>query len=257
ADVVVGLDQYDISRATAELEWHEISVNGVEFDPAVRDFANMKFFVPYDWGPLAFMMRKGSLVEPASLDDLLKPEYRGQIALQDPRTSSPGLQFLNWVMRVKGPIDGEKFLRSLLGSVHSISPSWSTSIGLYNQKKASIVFTYATSPLYYLIEENSRDHTALRFTEPHPVQIELVGIPKFCRECDLAESFVTFLLSPEGQSIIMKKNYMLPVVPSVRAGTSFQDIFVGVPTLPVEVPTNSEVNDVLKRWSVILRESGS
>lgn len=58
-------------------------------------------FLPYNWAPIAFVSRGDLKIQLSSIDDILKPELKNKIALEDPRTSPPGLQFLSWIMQTK------------------------------------------------------------------------------------------------------------------------------------------------------------
>lgn len=254
ADLVIGLDQFDLQKALGEQSWQKLNFSGLDLEPEIKGLIKNDYFVPYDWGVLAFMARKSEVPAlPSSLDALLGKEFEKKIALQDPRTSSPGLQFLWWVVKSKGEEEGFRYLSRLLEQAHSFSSSWSTSIGLYNKKQADLVFTYTTSPIYYQEEEKSEDHQALEFSEPHPLQFEFVGIPEFCRNCDLATRFVNLMLSPEGQKIIMTKNYMFPVLRGVKEGTLFAPASRWSRTLKFEIPSDAEIERLLKRWAEVRR----
>nr|BFD58401.1 thiamine ABC transporter substrate binding subunit [Bdellovibrio sp. CKG001]BFD61830.1 thiamine ABC transporter substrate binding subunit [Bdellovibrio sp. HM001]BFD65656.1 thiamine ABC transporter substrate binding subunit [Bdellovibrio sp. HAGR004] len=254
ADVVVGLDQFDLSKATAEQPWRKLSLGQLDVYDAVKPALANSYFVPYDWGALTFVARRGELLHmPGSLDDLLAPELAKKIALQDPRTSSPGMQFLYWVIRSKGEEEGFRYLQKLMSQIHSFSPTWSTAYGLFTNKQTKLVYSYVTSPLYHETEEKKKDYLALPFTEALPVQFEFVGIPDFCRHCDLAEQFVNLMLSPEGQKIIMEKNYMFPVMKGVMENTPFAPL-MNVKTLQqVEILSATEVDRLLRRWTEIRR----
>lgn len=253
ADLVIGFDQYDLQRAIEEVKWREVRVQGLELDPGLSGLPQNKFFVPYDWGVLTFIARKSETPDPPkSLRDFLKPEYKRKIALQDPRYSSPGLQFLFWVVRVLGEEEGFRFLKEMISQAHSFAPSWSTAYGLFQKKQAQFVFSYFTSPLYHEIEEKDLDYYALTLKEPPPVQLEFVGIPDFCRQCELSEMMINLMMSLEGQRIIMNKNYMFPVLREARVGTPFESVNYGG-LLKLEIPSSQEVDRLLKRWTEIRR----
>ncbi len=60
---------------------------------------------------------------PRSFEDLLKPDYRNRIILEDPRTSSPGLGFLLWTIAVYG----ENYLaywERLMPNILTITEGW-------------------------------------------------------------------------------------------------------------------------------------
>ena len=67
-------------------------------------------------------MRRGvaaaRLIVPKSLRDLLKPEWKRNLILEDPRTSAPGLAFVLYAGTRGG---GEGFWKSLRGPSTAIS----------------------------------------------------------------------------------------------------------------------------------------
>lgn len=254
ADLVIGLDQFDLSKAMSEQSWRKLSLGNLDVYDAVKPALSNNFFVPYDWGALTFIVRRGELAHnPTNLDDLLSPELSKKIALQDPRTSSPGIQFLYWVIQSKGEEEGFKYLQKLMGQVHSFSPTWSTAYGLFTNKQAKTAYSYVTSPLYHEIEEKKKEYMALPFTEALPVQFEFVGIPESCRHCDLAEKFVNLMLSPDGQKAIMEKNYMFPVMKGVRENTPFATVPDFKTLQKFEILSTTDVDRLLKRWTEIRR----
>ncbi|MBL7669375.1 MAG: thiamine ABC transporter substrate-binding protein [Bdellovibrionaceae bacterium] len=253
ADLVIGFDQYDLQKALAEIKWRQLDFSNLDVDPEIKPVLSNSYFVPYDWGVLSFVGRKSELNEaPESLDDLLKSEFTKKIALEDPRYSSPGMQFLFWVIRSKGEEDGFKYLRKMMEQAHSFAPSWSTAYGLFQKKQALLVFSYLTSPLYHLIEEKNSDYVALEFKEPHPVQFEFVGIPDFCKQCGLSEKFINLMLSIEGQRMIMSRNYMFPVVKAAKEGTLFAHL-VPKNLMKFDIPSINEIDRFIKHWSDLRR----
>lgn len=256
ADLVVGLDQFDIAKAMEEQKWRGLSLGNLDTYDNVKPALSNNFFVPYDWGAMTFVARKDELASvPTSLDDLLLPQFSKKIALQDPRTSSPGMQFLFWIIRTKGEEEGFKYIEKLMSQVHSFSPTWSAAYGLFTNKQAQMAFSYVTSPLYHEIEEKKKEYFAISFQEALPIQFEFMGIPDFCQNCELAEQFVNLILSPEGQKILMQKNFMLPVTKGVMEKTPFEHIDAFKTNDKFEIPSVPEVERLVKRWTEIRRSS--
>ena len=255
ADLLIGLDQFDLAKATSEQSWRKLSLGELNVYESVKPALVNSYFVPYDWGTLTFVARKNESSKlPTSLDDLLESEWTRKIALQDPRTSSPGMQFLNWVVRAKGEQEGFQFIKKMMSQVHSFAPTWSAAYGLFTNKQAKLVYSYSTSPLYHKFEEKNDEYISLKFKEPLAVQFEFMGIPEFCRNCDLAERFINFMLSPQGQKIIMEKNYMFPVMKGVAENTEFATLMEEVqPMDQVEIPSSAEVDRLLKKWTELRR----
>ena len=247
-DIVIGLDQLNIEEARNISEWRNFIYPDVLWHRNLPKDALERDFVPFDWGPLAFVYKEGEVVPPMSLQDLLSKKYTKAISLQDPRTSTPGLQFLYWVLTEEGLDEGFDFLENLSSSVHSISTSWSTSYGLFKKGQAKLTFSYITSPVYHKVEEKSSDYRAAIFSDGHPYQVEYMGIPENCKNCELAEIFVRFLLEPESQKIIMEKNYMLPVLDQVEVNTPFADV-PDVSLIPFSAQSlTRDRRSLLERW---------
>jgi thiamine transport system substrate-binding protein len=252
ADMVVGLDQLRLPEARTNFHWLNLPIKGVSWSERFPQQLIYPEFVPFDWAPMTFIYKKKDPITawPQSLDDLLRPEFQSQIALQDPRTSTAGLQFLFWVLSVKGVDEGFHYLQQLKPNVQSLSPSWSTAYGLFKRDLAKLVFSYVTSPVYHWQEEKDDSYQALSFREGHPFQLEYAAVLKGCHECGLAQDFVRFLLEPESQKLLMQGNYMLPVIRDLELGTLFEKI-PELQLLPVDkfAELLPRQHELLERWS--------
>ncbi len=223
ADLVLGLDSLTIHRAQKNLQWKSIHVDHEGFAPEVADSvttAANESFIPFDWSAMTFIYREGEIAPPQSLMDLKDPRFRNALALQNPLTSTPGLQFVLWCRRVfnDGALD---FFKGLQPSVAAMTDSWSTAYGLFKRGQAKLVFSYETSVIFHWTEEHDHKYQAADLRDGHPIQIEYAAIPANCRNCTGAEKFIHLLLSPEGQKLLMNKNYMRPVFSQVESGTEF------------------------------------
>lgn len=232
-DVVIGLDGISLDRARETTKW-------------LHDFEEVEY------APLAFVYRKGEIVPPTSLNDLLDPRFKDAIALEDPRTSTPGLQFLLWVLDEMGEEAGFQYLAKLQKNVQSVSPSWSTAYGGFKKKQSKLVFSYVTSPVYHLIEEKDSAYAAAIFPMGHPSQTEFAGIPAECARCTDAEKFVSFLREPEIATVLMKKNFMMPIDPKITEGTAFADL---PPVKSIELKSAPDYlrrrSEIFERWRLL------
>ena len=257
ADLVIGLDQYDLSKAASLVKWRKLSVSDIEYAPPVKAALVNPYFLPYDWGVLGFVSKKNDLQFPKKLNDLLKPEWAKRVALQDPRTSSPGLQFYLWVLKMKGQDEGAKFLHALMKAGFSFSGSWSQSYGFFLKSQADLVFSYVTSPVYHEVVENDLNYQFISFEEPLPMQFEYFAVPEFCKQCELAEKFISLMMSVEGQKEIMNKNVMFPVVASAMKGTAYEKAYQQISSMKVithvDTPSVEEIERHLKKWAEIRR----
>lgn len=255
ADVVMGLDQNDLEKAKQIVEWNKMSFRNVDWDDPVKGALASETLLPYDWGALSFIVRKSEFAAlPKKLNDFLDEKLEKKIVIPDPRTSSVGLQFLLYLIQVLGEDQAFGYLKKLEKQILTYPASWSQAYGLFQKEQAATTFSYVTSSIYHLVEEKTKEYVALELQEGHPVQFEFLGIPAFCKNCELALSFVEYVLSHEGQKIVMEKNYMMPAVKGVVEGTPFANLprykLIDMSILPQQ----SEKERILKRWSDLRKE---
>lgn len=215
SDLILGLDQLSLHQAKQKQKWRTPSLQN---EPRLFDDDK---FVAFDWAPLTFIYRQGEVEPPRSIDDLLDSRFKYSISLEDPRTSTPGLQFLFWVIQTKGEAQGFEFLKKLKPNIRSVSPSWSTAYGLFQKSQAKLVYSYQTSPVYHWVNEKDFKIQPAYMTIPVIAQAEYAGVPDNCSNCEGASEFIKFLLTPEAQKIIMQKNVMMPILPEVLNDTEF------------------------------------
>lgn len=208
ADIALGLDTSLISEAKAT---GLFEANGVE-KSAVKVPGNYAddTFLPYDYGHFAIIYDTQTIkAPPKSLKDLIEGDASQKIAIQDPRTSTPGLGLLLWVKAVYGDKAPEAWAK-LKDRVLTVTPGWSEAYGLFTKGEVPMVLSYTTSPAYHMVEEKTDRYQAASFSDGHYIQIEVAGMLRHAKDKDLAKSFLTFLISPAAQDIIPTTNWMMP-----------------------------------------------
>lgn len=264
-DVAVGLDALMLSEAKQAVAWADVGSLKLDLsDSFAKLFAEMNSdfgnaFVPFDWAPLTLVanVKKIEIREPKplSLKFLFNDRFRKKILLQDARLSTPGLQFAYWM---GSQPDAKDIFENLRPQVFAIAPSWSKAYGLFQKNAAPVVFTYLTSVVYHWQEDNNRDVEPLVFDTPHPVQVEVAGVLKNSRRRDRAREFLHFLLEPGSQALIMKKNYMLPVIKGVSEGTLFAEL----PEVPLMAWAEYQrlipkANEIIGLWQTLKSGDGN
>jgi thiamine transport system substrate-binding protein len=247
-DFVLGLDDFDLEAAEKNLSWKNLDLTNEGLDMGIQKQGS---FYPYNYSQIAMVYRSSEIQGggmPTSLEDLARPEFKDQIALIDPRSSSLGLQFLSWVQTVYGEEKGFELLRKINDNVKVYATNWSSAYGLFREKQVQLVLSYTTSPLYHRIEEKNLDIQAAQFIEGHPLQVEYFGIPDICKQCDLAKSFAQLIVSDLGQKIIMEKNYMFPLRQSVRSQTAFSEV-PPFTLLERSIPSSQEREALVRYWN--------
>ncbi|WP_113259519.1 thiamine ABC transporter substrate binding subunit [Agrobacterium cavarae] len=209
ADVVVGLDTNLIAEAkdTGLFEASGIDASVAKVPGGFKD----DVFVPYDYGHFAVVYDTQTLKNPPkSLKELVDGDPSQKIAIQDPRTSTPGLGLLLWVKSVYGDKAPEAWAK-LKDRVLTVTPGWSESYGLFTKGEVPMVLSYTTSPAYHMVAEHSERYQAASFEEGHYIQIEVAGLLKNAPEKELGKTFLSFILTPGFQDAIPENNWMMPV----------------------------------------------
>jgi thiamine transport system substrate-binding protein len=207
ADVVLGLD----TNLTAEAKATGLfAPHGVVGETNVPGGWSDDTFVPYDYGYFAVIYDTEKLkTPPKSLKELVEGDPEQKIAIQDPRTSTPGLGLLLWVKSVYGDKAGEAWAK-LKGRVLTVTPGWSEAYGLFTKGEAPMVLSYTTSPAYHMVAESSERYQAAAFEEGHYLQIEVAGITTSGAKNPLSEKFMAFMTGPGFQDVIPETNWMFP-----------------------------------------------
>ncbi|WP_143531452.1 thiamine ABC transporter substrate binding subunit [Xaviernesmea oryzae] len=208
ADIALGLDTNLISeaKATGLFEPHGLDISAVKVPGNYSDDT----FIPYDYGHFAVVYdTKVMKNPPRSLKELVDGDPSQKIAIEDPRTSTPGLGLLLWMKSVYGDQAPEAWAK-LKNRVLTVTPGWSEAYGLFTKGEVPMVFSYTTSPAYHMVEEKTDRYQAASFSEGHYIQIEVGGMLKGSSDKDLARQFLKFMISPEFQDVIPTTNWMMP-----------------------------------------------
>ena len=222
ADIILGIDNNMLSKAlAAEILIPYVSPN-LKLIPEELIFDKTHHVTPFDHGYFAIVYDSMKLKNPPkSLEELLRPEFRDKLILEDPRTSSPGLGFLLWTISVYG----ENFLHyweRLKPNILTITEGWDTAYGLFTSGEAPMVLSYTTSPAYHVEYEDTTRYRALIFREGNYLQIEGMGILKGSKNMELAKRFIDFILTEDFQEEIPLTNWMFPVNPEIKLPDSFR-----------------------------------
>lgn len=224
ADILLGLDTAIAgeARATGLFADHGLELTDLILPEPWSDAQ----FVPFDYSHFAFMHDTDTMpVPPASFEELIALPDSVKIAIQDPRSATPGLGLLLWVKAAYGDRAPEIWA-GLKPKILTITREWSESYSLFLEGEVDMVLSYTTSPAYHIYDEDDHTIKAALFEEGHFPQIEVAGILKSSDQQDLARDFLAYLASPEGQQHIPTTNWMFPVV---DLGDRLDPAFEGLP----------------------------
>lgn len=258
ADVFLGLADVELPRALAHQVFQPYDPTKI---PNLRDIPQDLIFdqtghvLPYDHGYVTFVYDSELLsaeLVPQSLDDLLRPELRGKIILEDPRTSSPGLSFLLWTITHYGEgwLD---YWRALIPNVLTITKGWSEAYDIFLAGEAPIVLSYSTDTAYSYIEHGSLRYQVITPDDEAYRQIEGMGIVRGTDEPELAHTFLNLVLSPEIQELLPTTQWMFPVNSQAKLPAGYE--YAVIPGKPVSldlVLIGEKLEEWLNLWQGLL-----
>ncbi|MCR4369076.1 MAG: thiamine ABC transporter substrate-binding protein [archaeon] len=221
ADIAIGIDDSMLPQALRADVLEQFTPNNIGVVPEELRFGK-GYLTPYDYGYFAFMYDNEKVdADFSSFDGLLDSSLRDSVAIQNPRTSSPGLGLLLWSIAVYGDPGYKDFWREFRPNILAVTDSWDESAGLFAAGEAPVYHTYATSPPYYASEGKTNLVGAI-FREGHYVQIEGMGIVKGAKNRALAEQFIEFSLTEGFQKEIPTNQYMFPANSQVAMPEEFE-----------------------------------
>jgi len=249
ADLFFGVDNTFLSRAlkadifepyTATL-LSTISPDLV-LDPAHRltpiDFGFVNLNADARW-----FAGKG-LPLPQSLDDLIKPAYKGLLVVQNPATSSPGLAFL---LTTIGHYGEDKYLdywQALKANDVLVTDGWTEAyfdrftVGSGGKGDRPLVVSYSTSPPADVVyaTDGRTEPASVNLALPASAfrQIEFAGVLKGAHEPELARRLIDYMLGVTFQEDIPLQMFVYPVNPEANLPALFTQ-YAAVPADPVQI----------------------
>ncbi|PKN86565.1 MAG: thiamine ABC transporter substrate-binding protein [Chloroflexi bacterium HGW-Chloroflexi-8] len=248
ADVFYGTDNTFMSRALSENIFEPyksdelININDdLELDKSYR-------LLPVDYGDVCINYDKKFFSEnklslPESLSDLVNPEYKGLLVVENPATSSPGLSFLMATIAEFGNNGYLDYWKKLKENDVVVVNDWETAY--YTNFSASsgkgnqpLVVSYNTSPAAEVIFSDhplTDSPTSSIISENSCFrQIEFVGILSGTHERALAEKFVDFMLSQTFQEDLPLQMFVYPANVKATLPEEFTK-FISVPQKPASL----------------------
>ncbi len=243
ADVFYGVDNTFLSRALAEGIFDPYDSPALASIPGQYQLDPQHRALPVDWGDVCLnydipYFTSHKLTPPQNLEDLLKPEYKNLLLVENPATSSTGLAFL---LATIGHFGADKYLdywRGLVANNLLVVNDWETAyytnFSRYGGDRP-IVLSYSSSPPFEVIE--SKDSNTVPQTAVITGggscfrQIEFVGILHGTQNRDLVEKWVDYMLSTQFQEDMPLQMYVFPVNPQAKLDPTFQKYM----TIPEQV----------------------
>ncbi len=222
ADLVIGIDNSMAAGAIEKGVLGKFTPSNISIVPRELLFDSEGYITPYDYGYFAFIYDSNKIKSGLdSFDSMLDSRLEKKIAIQNPRTSSPGLGLLLWSVAVYGDPGYREFWKKFRPNVLTVTAGWDESAGLFGSGEVPIYLSYTTSPPYYVQFEDKQNYLAASFKEGHYAQIEGIAIVKGAKNRRLAEEFIEFSLTEDFQDEIPLNQFMFPVNQGVKLPDSY------------------------------------
>lgn len=235
ADIFYGVDNTFLSRAlNADMFVPYAPSNLDAVDNALKlDSKNR--LVPVDFGDVCLnydikWFKENKKPVPASLEDLIKPEYKGLTVVENPATSSPGLAFLLATVSRFGQEGYIDYWKQLKANDVLVTNGWKEAywgeFTAASKGDRPIVVSYASSPsaeVYYSETKMENAPTGVVIENGSAFrQIEFAGILKGTSKLELARKTMDFILSKDFQEDIPLQMFVFPA----SKEASLPDVFV-------------------------------
>lgn len=146
------------------------------------------------------LLKEKGVEAPESWEDLLKPEFKGQISIANPGSSGTSYTALATMIQLKGEEAGLKYMKDLNANVKSYEKSGTAPARLAGQGEVMVGVSYLHDGLKYR-EEGMKDLILTAPKEGTGYEIGASGIVKGGPDQEAAKKFIDFCLSKKGQEI--------------------------------------------------------
>ncbi|HEU0292632.1 MAG TPA: thiamine ABC transporter substrate-binding protein [Anaerolineales bacterium] len=234
ADVLFGVDSTFLSRALEADIYEPYAAPELSNIPDEFKLDSSNRALPVDYGDVCINYDKAYFAEknfaiPQSLEDLIKPEYKNLLVVENPATSSTGLAFMLATVAHFGDSFTD-YWQALKENGVVVVDGWETAY--YTNFSAStgkgpqpMVVSYGTSPAAEVVfaEKPLDDAPTASVLGPDTCfrQIEFVGILKGTQQRSLAEKFVDFMLGKQFQEDMPLQMFVYPINPDAALPESF------------------------------------
>ena len=258
ADVFYGVDNTFLSRALAEEIFDPYASPLLSEIPDVFKLDPENRALPVDYGDVCLnydraYFDQNELAPPQNLEDLLRPEYRSLLVVQNPATSSPGLAFLLATIGHFGEEGYLEFWQDLNENDLLVVNDWETAYYTEFTPHGGvrpIVVSYASSPPAEVIfaEQPLEEAPTAAVTGDESCfrQIEFAGVLRGTPNRELAEQWIDFMLSPAFQEDMPLQMFVFPVNQNAELPETFVE-HTTIPEMTAQV-SSDEIAANRERW---------
>lgn len=172
------------------------------------------YFGAIGFGSNTEFLKRANAPAPASWQDLLKPVYKGQIAIAFPYTSGTSYTVLATLVQMMGEDKAFEYWRKLHGNVHHYDKSGSAPVTQAGLGEVGVAVSFS----HDIIAKGSDKGYPISMTFPAEgtgFEIGAMSLVKGGPEPELAKKFVDWALSVRAQGL-MKQWFRIPLNPKAE-----------------------------------------
>ncbi len=248
ADVMWAVDRTFLSRALTANLFAPHGLKTVPVDQALLPANGADRVVPVDSAEVcvnvdtATLKAKG-IALPVTLDDLTKPEFKGQFVVENPARSAPGLSFLLATIEQYGENRWQAYWQKLVDNKVTVTDGWTeaweTEFSGAGKGKHALVVSYSTSPV--AVVASGADPTAKTspvFSLPDTCfsTAEYAGVIAGTGNEQNGSKLLEYLLSEKVQSELAMNMYVFPT----RTGVKLPEPYTRLGVVPTTSRTGRE-----------------
>lgn len=241
-DVMWGIDNTLLSRAIDDEVFEPYVATGIadgsiDIAPELLELVPNGEATPVDYGDVCVnydieWYAERDLAPPRSIADLADPTYAGQLVVQNPATSSPGLAFLLATIHEYGLEGWQDYWSRLGANGVEVVDSWTQA---YYERftwagggPTPLVVSYGSSPPAEVVfADPPRDDAPTGVIEDTCFrQVEFAGVLRGTDAPDAARQLVDFLVSERFQSELALNLFVYPANRAVELPQEFVDFAV-------------------------------
>ena len=146
------------------------------------------------------LLSEKGVATPKSWDDLLKPEFKGQVVLANPGSSGTAYTMLATIVQIMGEEKGLEYMKKLHAQVKTYPKSGTAPGRMAGQGEAIVGLSFLHDGIKYR-EEGMKDIVLSAPIEGTGYEIGSVAVIKGGPDQEAAKKFVDWALSKKGQEL--------------------------------------------------------
>lgn len=232
-DVFYGVDNTHMSRALEENVFTSYQARGLEKVDKQFQLDETHHLTPIDYGDVCVnydreYYESKNQSPPQTLADLAKPEYKNQLVVENPATSSPGQAFVMSSIAQYGASGWVDYWKQLKNNGVEVVDGWEQAYyerfsGGTNKGDKPLVVSYASSPPAEVAAGETPEQAPTGvISDTCFRQVEFAGLLKGTERADNGRKLIDFLLGQTFQQELPTSMYVYPVSSKTKLPENFE-----------------------------------